>query len=129
MHRLFLVTLLSLAIATATLAIACGDDDADTPDDTDDPTVAATASPDLDAAARAEALDLCPEETMEFCVQSWVETARTSLPWALCVNEDTGTWFQETPGGVPGERAEGVEIGDACSSDSSHDVVALQNYP
>ncbi len=129
MQKWFLVALFSLAIATATLAIACGDDDADAPGDTNGPVAAATASPQTDVAARDEALELCPEEAMEFCVQAWVDTARTSLPWVLCVNDDTGEWFQETPGGVPGQRLEGVEIGDACSRDPSHTVVALQNYP
>lgn len=88
-----------------------------------------TDRPDPEAAARAEAEDLCPEEFMEPCVMSWVAYASSPFASALCVNEDAGTWFLETPGGVPGEPAEGVQVGDACGGEPSATVVALQSYP
>ncbi len=81
------------------------------------------------ASARADAERVCPEFNRDICIDSWAARATSSLPLALCVNPDTDRWFTETPGGVSGEPAAGVLIGDACAGGSSFTVVALQNYP
>lgn len=83
--------------------------------------VGACTSDDPNAALRAEAEKLCPNEYLDSCVDGYIKTANSLLPAALCVSEAGGTWFMETPG-------EGVEIGDACAGESTHTVVALLNY-
>ena len=129
-----------LLAALATLlfvVVACSDDDgADSPASmTDTPAASGTDAPAdgatetrIQAVARLEAESLCPLEFLEACVDSWVATAGTSLPTALCVSVGPDSWFEETPGGIPGEPAEGVRIGDECGQDPSHNVVAFRNY-
>ena len=128
MPKLFAVTLCLLTIVAATGAIACSDDGSDAPDDTDTPTAAAVTGGG-GAAVLAEARELCPAGDLDSCIESWLASSSLSgQPVALCVNEDSGTWFKETPGGVL-DGLEGVQVGDACGNDPSHTVVALQNYP
>lgn len=118
---------LAIGAVLTVLLVACGDGDGTS--------ASLTASPsptpiDREALFRAEAAELCPAEFLEPCTDIYVNTALSSLPAAMCVNEDAGTWFFETPGGVPGviTTPKDVKVGDACAGDAAHTVVALINY-
>ena len=95
----------------------------------DEPTISPTSAPaDGDAAREARAAELCPVQSLDPCTDAYIATVQSSLPGALCVDAIAGTWFWETPGGVPGEPAPGVELLDPCAGASSHIVVELINY-
>ena len=81
-----------------------------------------------EATLEARAAELCPIQNFTTCSFAYVVTAQGSEPGALCVDEIAGTWFWETPGGVPGEPAAGVRLFDPCAQDSTHMVVDLINY-
>lgn len=84
---------------------------------------------DEDAALRAEAEAVCPEEFLEPCTEAYVMFATGDLPAILCVSSVAGTWYFATPGAtpVPGSGAtgnEGEQVGDPCAEEG-HVVVAL----
>ena len=117
---------------SATSTPAGTSQETDEPTATPTPEVTAPASPQGgpgQGEARAEAEKACPEFNRDVCIDSWAARATSSIPLALCADPSTGRWFTETPGGVTGEPAAGVRIGDTCVGGSTYTVVALQNYP
>ena len=115
---------LLLLLLFAGLVVACGEDDQTAPPTNGEPPTA-----DVDAELRAEAEAVCPQEFLETCAGSYVTFAKGSLPAALCVSEENGTWYFTTPGATPdpdlGESGnEGQSVGDDCR-EAGHKVVAV----
>ncbi len=96
----FLAAVAIFTVLVFALAACSSDDDGDDGSATATVTQKADdAGDDLDADATllAEAQTACPAEFLNSCSETYVLTASSSLPSALCVSS-AGFWFMETPG-------------------------------